>query len=64
MQFTDPWHLTVIRTRGLHFMRPEKSWRPIVNLSVIEANRDHGLTHEVVLGCDGQNPNMKSVIPV
>ncbi|TFK83225.1 hypothetical protein K466DRAFT_555406 [Polyporus arcularius HHB13444] len=59
-----PWHLTVIRTRGLHFMRPEKSWRPIVNLSIVEDNRDRGLTHEVVLGCDGQNPNMKSVIPV
>ncbi|KAM5538370.1 hypothetical protein V8D89_007972 [Ganoderma adspersum] len=64
MTFTDPWHLTVVRTRGLLFVRPEKSWRPIVSISVVDNDHDHGLPHEVTLGCDGQNPNMKSVIPV
>ncbi|KAI0696892.1 hypothetical protein C8T65DRAFT_663130 [Cerioporus squamosus] len=69
MRLTDmtherPWHLTVLRTRGLQFVRPEKSWRPIVSISVVDKNRDHGLPHEVVLGCDGQNPNLKSVIPI
>ncbi|RPD54492.1 hypothetical protein L226DRAFT_494380 [Lentinus tigrinus ALCF2SS1-7] len=64
MDFTDPWQLTVIRTRGLLFVRPEKSWRPIVSISVVDGRQDHGLPHEVVLGCDGQNPNLKSVIPV
>ncbi|KAI0801529.1 hypothetical protein C8Q74DRAFT_499009 [Fomes fomentarius] len=65
MQFEDPWHLTVVRTRGLTFVRPEKSWRPIVTISVLDGNRDQSMSHEVVLGSDGQNPNLKkSVIPV
>ncbi|KAI1791999.1 hypothetical protein LXA43DRAFT_370993 [Ganoderma leucocontextum] len=64
MDFTDPWHLTVVRTRGLLFVRPEKSWRPIVSISVVDNDHDHGLPHEVRLGCDGQNPNLKSAIPV
>ncbi|KAI0640328.1 hypothetical protein C8Q77DRAFT_1086012 [Trametes polyzona] len=64
MHFTEPWHLTVIRTRGLSFVRPEKSWRPIVSVTVVDEGHDHGLPHEVVLGCDGQNPNLKSVIPI
>ena len=54
----------VVRTRGLLFVRPEKSWRPIVSISVVDNDHDHGLPHEVTLGCDGQNPNLKSVIPV
>lgn len=52
----------VIRTRGLLFVRPEKSWRPIVTISVQDDGHDHGLPHEIVLGSDGQNPNLKSVI--
>ncbi|KAI0714531.1 hypothetical protein C8Q76DRAFT_427469 [Earliella scabrosa] len=65
MDFNEPWHLTVVRTRGLLFVRPEKSWRPIVTISVVDGNRDHGLPHEVMLGSDGQNPNVKkSVIPI
>ncbi|KAI0674017.1 hypothetical protein C8Q78DRAFT_666780 [Trametes maxima] len=60
----SPWHITVIRTRGLLFVRPEKSWRPIVSLSIVDKGRDHGLPHEIVLGSDGQNPNLKSVIPI
>ncbi|KAI0776335.1 hypothetical protein BD413DRAFT_265646 [Trametes elegans] len=43
-------------------MRPEKSWRPIVSITVVDRRRDHGLPHEVVLGSDGQNPNLKSTI--
>ncbi|KAH9926372.1 uncharacterized protein B0H18DRAFT_1005746 [Fomitopsis serialis] len=42
---SDPWFLTIVRTQGLLFVRPEKSWRPV--------------SHEVALGCDGQNPNTK-----
>ncbi|EGO00349.1 hypothetical protein SERLA73DRAFT_73063 [Serpula lacrymans var. lacrymans S7.3] len=48
------WFFTVIRTRGLHLLRPEKSWRPIVTVVV----DDHQF-HETILGCDGQNPNLK-----
>lgn len=56
--------LAVVRTRGLVFVRPEKSWRPIVTISVVQGKDEHGPSHEVALGCDGQNPNLKSVIPV
>ncbi|KAI0931091.1 hypothetical protein AcW2_000050 [Taiwanofungus camphoratus] len=52
----DPWYLTVVRTQGLLFIRPEKSWRPIV--AVVVVGRDQ--TQEIVLGCDGQNPNLKN----
>ncbi|KAH9854503.1 hypothetical protein C2E23DRAFT_884079 [Lenzites betulinus] len=61
---TDPWHLTVIRTRGLRYLRPEKSWRPIVCISVAERGHETGVLHEIVLGCDGQNPNLKSAIQI
>ena len=46
----------VVRTDGVLCLRPEKSWRPIVSLSLVET----GHTHETTLGCDGQNPNMKN----
>ncbi|KAI0077437.1 hypothetical protein K474DRAFT_1707316 [Panus rudis PR-1116 ss-1] len=52
---SGPWYLTVIRTQGILFLRPEKSWRPIVSVSV-----DGNSPQEVVLGCDGQNPNLKT----
>ncbi|KAI0370138.1 hypothetical protein BV20DRAFT_322538 [Pilatotrama ljubarskyi] len=58
-----PWHLTVVRTRGLLFVRPEKSWRPIVSLCVVDSGHEQPLP-DVVLGCDGQNPNLKSVVPI
>ncbi|KAF4573594.1 C2 domain-containing protein [Pleurotus pulmonarius] len=51
----DPWSFTVIKVQGLSFMRSEKSWRPIVSIEIDQHHR-----HEVVLGCDGQNPNLKS----
>ncbi|OBZ66030.1 hypothetical protein A0H81_14009 [Grifola frondosa] len=52
----SPWYLTVIRTQGLQFIRPEKSWRPIVTIVVADQNQ----IHETVLGSDCQNPNLKS----
>ncbi|KZT63633.1 hypothetical protein DAEQUDRAFT_733601 [Daedalea quercina L-15889] len=52
---SDPWYLTIIRTQGLLFVRPEKSWRPLVCLNVV----DRPQLYEVGLGCDGQNPNTK-----
>ncbi|KAI0352199.1 hypothetical protein OH77DRAFT_1498079 [Trametes cingulata] len=63
MHFSEPWHLTVVRTRGLLFVRPEKSWRPIVSLSVVDSGHEQPLP-DIVLGCDGQNPNLKSVVPI
>ena len=45
-----------MRTQNLHFLRPEKTWRPIVTLEVDDIRRS---SYEVVLGTDGQNPNLK-----
>ncbi|KAI8980628.1 hypothetical protein BD414DRAFT_420338, partial [Trametes punicea] len=58
-----PWHLTVIRVRGLLSLRPEKSWRPIVKISVVNDGHEYILP-EVLLGCDGQNSNFKSFTPI
>jgi hypothetical protein len=44
----------VIRTHGMRLMRPEKAWRPVIKMEV-----DSHYTYETVLGCDGQNVNMK-----
>ncbi|KAL7284924.1 hypothetical protein ACG7TL_000012 [Trametes sanguinea] len=63
MHFTDPWHVTVLRTRGLSFVRPEKSWRPIVKITVMDGTHEYMLP-EVTLGSDGQNSDFKSFIPV
>ena len=45
---------TVVRAHGLQHVRAEKSWRPIVAVTV-----DGHQCHELNLGCDGQNPNLK-----
>ncbi|CDO68495.1 hypothetical protein BN946_scf184499.g20 [Trametes cinnabarina] len=63
MHFTNPWHVTVIRTRGLSFVRPDKSWRPIVKITVVDGSHEYVLP-EVVLGSDGQNSDFKSFVPV
>ncbi|KAK7686479.1 hypothetical protein QCA50_010075 [Cerrena zonata] len=55
----DPWYLTIVRTQGIAFIRPEKSWRPIVSVTI---GGQH--THEIILGCDGQNPNLKTPFPL
>ncbi|KAJ7713459.1 hypothetical protein B0H14DRAFT_2644810 [Mycena olivaceomarginata] len=54
MSDSDPWTCTVVRAHGLHLMRPEKSWRPIVT---VELDKTH--LHETTLGSDGQNINLK-----
>jgi hypothetical protein len=46
--------VTVIRLEGMRFMRPERSWRPIVTVEIDEHN-----IHETTLGVDGQNVNQK-----
>ncbi|KAJ7739083.1 hypothetical protein DFH07DRAFT_840687 [Mycena maculata] len=54
MDEPESWMCTVVRAHGLRFMRPEKSWRPIV---IVEL--DNHPQHETVLGSDGQNINLK-----
>ncbi|KAF8554755.1 hypothetical protein OG21DRAFT_1508501 [Imleria badia] len=50
-----PCTFTVVRAHGLQQLRAERSWRPIVTVTV----GDHHQHHELNLGCDGQNPNLK-----
>ncbi|OSX66820.1 hypothetical protein POSPLADRAFT_1072046 [Postia placenta MAD-698-R-SB12] len=55
MHTADSWYLTVVRTQGLLFIRPAKSWRPVVSVGVVDPHQ----TYEVALGSDGQNPNLQ-----
>ncbi|EEB86707.1 hypothetical protein MPER_16237, partial [Moniliophthora perniciosa FA553] len=61
--YAKSWCFTVIRSKGLHLLRPEKSWRPIVCIVVHEnAQTSTGeRTYETMLGLDGQNPNQKEI---
>ncbi|KAJ6521969.1 hypothetical protein DFH09DRAFT_1192127 [Mycena vulgaris] len=54
MDDAEPWTCTVVRAHGLHLMRRERSWRPIVTVEL-----DNTQQHETVLGSDGQNINLK-----
>ncbi|TFY50587.1 hypothetical protein EVG20_g11437 [Dentipellis fragilis] len=51
---TRAWHFLVLRSQNFRSLRPEKAWRPIVTIDVEEHH-----SHEIVLGVDGQNPNLK-----
>ncbi|KAH0580157.1 hypothetical protein H2248_002964 [Termitomyces sp. 'cryptogamus'] len=53
MEESDPWHFTVMRMEGMRLMRYEKAWRPIVTVKVGKHS------HEIVMGVDGQNPNLR-----
>ncbi|KAK0458068.1 uncharacterized protein EV420DRAFT_411252 [Desarmillaria tabescens] len=61
----EPWCFTVLRSSGLHLLRPEKSWRPIITIQVESkggsVDCDATPCHETTLGSDGQNPNQKEV---
>ncbi|KAJ7267555.1 hypothetical protein B0H12DRAFT_1097630 [Mycena haematopus] len=59
MDNSEPWTCTVVRVHGLHLMRPERSWRPIVT---VELDNTH--QHETILGSDGQNINLKDCFPL
>ncbi|KAF8199834.1 hypothetical protein K438DRAFT_1905863 [Mycena galopus ATCC 62051] len=52
-------HLPLVRAHGLHLMRPERSWRPIVTVELDDTHR-----HETILGSDGQNINLKDCFPL
>ncbi|KNZ71289.1 hypothetical protein J132_00070, partial [Termitomyces sp. J132] len=43
----------VMRMEGMRLMRYEKAWRPIVTVKVGKHS------HEIVMGVDGQNPNLR-----
>ena len=53
------WGFTVVRGEGFKGLRPEKKWKPIVTLDVDQLSGGH---RETVLGCDGQNPNLKELL--
>ncbi|KAI0312830.1 hypothetical protein OF83DRAFT_1086747 [Amylostereum chailletii] len=46
--------ILILRSKNWQHLRPEKAWRPIVTLDV-----DGGPAHELCLGSDGQNPNLR-----
>ncbi|KAK0475651.1 hypothetical protein EDD18DRAFT_194869 [Armillaria luteobubalina] len=50
------WDITVLRSEGLHALRSENCWRPVIT---IEDGRSQRI-HEVRLGSDGQNPDQKA----
>ncbi|KAK0471316.1 hypothetical protein IW261DRAFT_1570783 [Armillaria novae-zelandiae] len=50
------WDITVLRSEGLHALRSETSWRPII--TVEDGRSQH--VHAVRLGCDGKNPDQKA----
>ncbi|KAK0227524.1 hypothetical protein IW262DRAFT_1345670 [Armillaria fumosa] len=50
------WDITVLRSEGLHALRSENSWRPVI--TVEDGRSQH--VHEVRLGSDGQNPDQKA----
>lgn len=62
---SEPWCFTVLRSSGLHLLRPEKSWRPIITIQVESkggsVDCDATPYHETTLGSDGQNPNQKEI---
>ncbi|KAL1730760.1 hypothetical protein EV714DRAFT_283855 [Schizophyllum commune] len=57
----DVWGFTVVRGEGFKGLRPEKKWKPIVTLDVDQLSGGH---RETVLGCDGQNPNLKELLRI
>ncbi|THU85448.1 hypothetical protein K435DRAFT_843269 [Dendrothele bispora CBS 962.96] len=57
----DHWSFSVLRAQGLQRLHKDKSWRPIVCVSVdgSAGQENHCPMFETVLGIDGQNPNQK-----
>ncbi|KAI0029459.1 hypothetical protein K488DRAFT_88720 [Vararia minispora EC-137] len=51
----ESWQFLVIRSVRWQHLRPEKSWKPIICLEL-----DGRPCHELILGVDGQNPNLQN----
>ncbi|KAF9022323.1 hypothetical protein BDZ89DRAFT_1070715 [Hymenopellis radicata] len=61
----EPWCFTVLRSRGVQHLRPEKAWRPVITIQLASEGHedcDASSCHELMLGSDGQNPNQKELI--
>ncbi|KAK0197633.1 hypothetical protein F5146DRAFT_1016262 [Armillaria mellea] len=50
------WDITVLRSKDLHSLRSETSWRPVITIE--DGCSQH--VHQVRLGSDGQNPDQKA----
>ena len=48
----------VVRMQGMQSLRVDMRWRPEVSISF----GDEGPSHKFVLGVDGRNPNLKTLI--
>jgi len=48
------WQVLILLSQHWQHLRPEKAWRPIICLEL-----DGRPCHELILGVDGQNPNLR-----
>lgn len=55
----EAWQVLVLRATQWQHLRPEKAWRPIISLSLDSPSSSSSLAHELTLGTDGQNPNLR-----
>ena len=48
--------------QGMQALRSDSRWRPEVSISFNDVNEAQ--SHKFVLGVDGRNPNLKTLIPM
>ncbi|KAI1791991.1 hypothetical protein LXA43DRAFT_370841 [Ganoderma leucocontextum] len=56
------WSVTVVRMQGMKSLRSDVRWRPEVSISFDD--EAGAASHKFVLGVDGRNPNLKTLISV
>ncbi|KZV63271.1 hypothetical protein PENSPDRAFT_758104 [Peniophora sp. CONT] len=55
----ESWQVLVIRATQWQHLRPEKAWRPIISLALDSPSLSSTAAHDLLLGADGQNPNLR-----
>ncbi|VDC04215.1 unnamed protein product [Peniophora sp. CBMAI 1063] len=53
------WQILVIRANNWQYLHAESSWRPTITLTLDSLPSSSGYKHDVLLGTDGQNPNLR-----
>ncbi|VDC04218.1 unnamed protein product [Peniophora sp. CBMAI 1063] len=61
----EAWQVLVLRATQWQHLRPEKAWRPIISLALDAPSFSASNAHDLLLGADGQNPNLRipAVLP-
>ncbi|KAM5538369.1 hypothetical protein V8D89_007971 [Ganoderma adspersum] len=57
---SSSWSMTVVRMQGMQSLRVDTRWRPEVSISF----NDETPSHKFVLGVDGRNPNLKTLVSI